>query len=173
MKGRTIMNFEGIKKRLTALIINALEEQSKATIRGEKDAKEEAAYHVGAMESRYDTFKEEAQYLASGHARRRVELEGWLNALRNFRDDPRCFLPSDKVRMGVIVTLKAYETGEYISYFIVPAGGGYTFEVDDEKFTTLNTASPLSASLILKGEGDEASTVINDTERKVLIVKIR
>ncbi|KZS22763.1 hypothetical protein BMY_0590 [Wohlfahrtiimonas chitiniclastica] len=35
-----------------------------------KEAQEEANYHKGAMESRYDTFKEEAQYLVG---RRRGE----------------------------------------------------------------------------------------------------
>lgn len=167
------MNIYEIKQHLIKLVVGVLEEQLEAAIRGEKDAKDEAAEHKGAMESRYDTFKEEAQYLAGGHALRRTEIERWLGELQAFRDDSRCFRLTDKVRMGVIVTLKTYETGECVSYFIVPAGGGYTFEVDKEKFTTLNTASPLSRSLILKGEGDETSIITESVERKVIITKIR
>lgn len=167
------METHEIKHRLTELLIDVLEKERKSALRGEKEAKEEAAYHKGAMESRYDTFKEEAQYMASGHVRRRIEIEQWLKELQAFSHDARCFFPSDNVHLGTIVTIGTYATGERVTYFVVPAGGGNTFDVNNESFTTLNTASPLAESMILKGEGDEVSSFTNGNKKKFVILRIR
>ncbi|KKS95606.1 MAG: hypothetical protein UV75_C0011G0020, partial [Candidatus Giovannonibacteria bacterium GW2011_GWA1_43_15] len=53
-----------IKTVIIDRIIDKVETQIKNTERGRLDAIEESKAHKGAMASRYDTFKEEAQYLA-------------------------------------------------------------------------------------------------------------
>ena len=52
--------------RLVAIATAQIEEQEA----NRKQAQSEANSHVGAMESRYDTFKEDAQYLSAGYERR-------------------------------------------------------------------------------------------------------
>ena len=167
------METHEIKRHLTELIINVLEKERDASIEGEKVSKDEAASHVGAMESRYDTFKEEAQYRASGHARRRSEIDASLHAVATFKDDRRCFVNADRVRLGALVTVVDYTSKDTTTYFIVPAGGGYTFVISDQTINTLNVRSPLAASMILHFEGDEASIAINGVERKMSIIKIK
>lgn len=45
------------------------------------EAQQEANYHIGAMESRYDTFKEEAQYLTWKHRNcANCNLQGQLHS---------------------------------------------------------------------------------------------
>ena len=55
--------------------INTMIETAKESA---KFYQEEANSHQGAMESRYDTFKEEAQYMVSGQQRRVNELTEYL-----------------------------------------------------------------------------------------------
>ena len=161
------------KRELADLAIAALETERDGALQGEKYSKEEAASHVGAMESRYDTFKEEAQYLAAGHLRRRVEIEQWLHELRRFKDDARCVSPTNKVRLGALVKIQDYATNECRIYFLVPAGGGNAFQVDDESVTTLNVASPLAQSMILKDAGDEATLHTKGGDKTLLILSVR
>ena len=167
------METHEIKRHLTESIINILEKEREVSIEGEKVSKDEAASHVGAMESRYDTFKEEAQYRASGHARRRSEIDTSIHAVATFKDDRRCFVDVDRACLGALVTVVDYTSKDTTTYFIVPAGGGYTFVIGDQTISTLNVRSPLAASMILHYEGDETSITINSVERKMAIIKIK
>ncbi len=60
-----------IKKQLVEFIIKDLDNKIHSYEDEMKKAQKEANSHIGAMESRYDTFKEEAQMLTDGFARQR------------------------------------------------------------------------------------------------------
>ena len=49
-----------------------MQAQTKLSI---SNAQAEANYHIGAMQSRYDTFKEEAQYLVAAQQIRLINIE--------------------------------------------------------------------------------------------------
>ena len=79
---------KSIKTTIVDCIIEKVENQIRNAERGQSDAIEESKAHKGAMASRYDTFKEEAQYLAGGYAAQLVELNKILRALKSVRDNP-------------------------------------------------------------------------------------
>jgi hypothetical protein len=52
-----------LKMTVIAAVIAEIESMRSTAREGRENAIEESRHHKGAMESRYDTFKEEAQYL--------------------------------------------------------------------------------------------------------------
>lgn len=158
-----------IKTVILDRIINEVEDQIKNAERGRLDAIEESKAHKGAMESRYDTFKEEAQYLAGGYAARLVELGKTLGALKSIRDYP----PTITKGSGyAIVEAENLEDGSRIKYFLLPAGGGNTYEVEGEGITVLNVGAPLARAFIGAVAGDEVEIKIQGMTRKFLVVSV-
>ncbi len=155
------------KSRLLDLVISDIEKQIETAEQGRKDAVEESKAHKGAMESRYDTFKEEAQYLAGGFAARIQELTPLLAALKSMRMQ---ISANSMVSGGAIVEIEDIDAGVKTKYFILPAGGGKTYEVDGEQYSTLTLQAPLARALFGKTEGDEAEITIQGTTKHLLIV---
>ena len=158
-----------VKSKLIDLVIADIEKQIEIAEQGRKDAVEESKAHKGAMASRYDTFKEEAQYLAGGFAARIQELTPLLAALKSMR----MRIPANsKVSSGAIVEVENIDTGMKTKYFILPFGGGKTYEVDGEQYSTLTLQAPLARALFGKTEGDEAEITIQGTTKHLLVVSI-
>ena len=158
-----------IKSKLFDMAIADIEKQIETAERGRQDSIEESKAHKGAMASRYDTFKEEAQYLAGGFAARIQELTHLLAILKSMR----MRVPAiSKISGGAIVEVEDTDTGTRAKYFILPAGGGNTYEVDGERYSTLTLQVPLAHSLFGKAEGDEAEITIQGTTKHLLIVSV-
>lgn len=113
---------------------------NEATTQGREDALEESRAHKGAMESRYDTFKEEAQYLANAQEGILAELTGAAVLLKSLRDNPPRGITQGC--LYAIVEAEDLEDGSTAKYFLLPAGGGNTYEIDGEKITALNVMAP-------------------------------
>ena len=158
-----------IKTVIIDRIIDKVETQIKNTERGRLDAIEESKAHKGAMASRYDTFKEEAQYLVGGFAARLVELGKTLGALKSIRDYP----PTVTNGSGyAIVEVENLDDGSRVKYFLLPAGGGNTYEVEGEKITILNIGASLARAFIVSVAGDEVEIKIQGTTRRFSVVSI-
>ena len=158
-----------IKSKLLDMAISDIEKQIETAERGRQDSIEESKAHKGAMASRYDTFKEEAQYLAGGFAARIQELTPLLAILKSMR----MRVPANsRISGGAIVEVEDADTGVRSKYFILPAGGGNTYEVDGEKYSTLTLQAPLARTLFGKTEGDEAEIKIQGTTKHLLIVSV-
>lgn len=150
-------------------IIKEVEVQIKNAERGRLDALEESKAHKGAMESRYDTFKEEAQYLAGGFAARLVDLRKTLGALKSIRDFP----PTVTKGSGyAIVEAENLDDGSRMKYFLLPAGGGNTYEIEGEKIIVLNIGAPLARAFIGKVAGNEVEIKIQGTTRRFSVVSV-
>jgi transcription elongation GreA/GreB family factor len=109
----------------------------------------------GAMVSRYDTFKEEAQYLAAGHSRRAVELLGAVNNLRNLIHDR--YDTSRRVVAGSLVTLRRATPPGIRRYVLLPGPvGGYRLVLPgtEEDVQTVSIQAPLGQALLRKEAGD-------------------
>lgn len=158
-----------IKSKLLDLVIADIEKQIETAEQGRKDAVEESKAHKGAMASRYDTFKEEAQYLAGGFAARIQELTTLLIALKSMRAR---LAANSKVSGGAIVEVEDIDTGVKTKYFLLPAGGGHVYEVSGEQYSTLTIQAPLAHSLFGKTEGDETEITIQETTKHLLIVSV-
>jgi len=158
-----------IKSKLLDMAIADIEKQIETAERGRQDSIEESKAHKGAMASRYDTFKEEAQYLAGGFAARIQELTPLLAILKSMR----MRVPAiSKISGGAIVEVEDTDTGTRAKYFILPAGGGNAYEVDGERYSTLTLQAPLARALFGKTEGDEAEITIQGTTMHLLVVSI-
>jgi transcription elongation GreA/GreB family factor len=160
---------KSVKETLLDLVIADIEKQIETVERGRKDALEESKAHKGAMASRYDTFKEEAQYLAGGFAARIQELTSLLFALKSLRMQVTA---NSKVSGGAIVEVEDTNTGVKTKYFLLPAGGGSVYEVNGEYYSTLTIQAPLARSLFGKTEGDEAEITIHGTTKHLFIVSV-
>ena len=120
-------------------IETALEARLAAAEHFRRDAQDEANSHVGAMESRYDTFKEDAQYLAAGHKKTVARLQAQLRKLRSVRARggpgwPVC---------GALVVLER-ESGEQSGWAIVEAEVGTGFEYRDNAGRPWRVVNPQS-----------------------------
>lgn len=158
-----------IKSFVLGLIIEGVEGQIKNAERGRLDAIEESKAHKGAMASRYDTFKEEAQYLAGGHSALLLELSKTLCALRSIKDRP----PTISMGSGyAIIEAKNLDDGSKTKYFLLPAGGGNTYEVDGDRITVLSVAAPLARAFIGAVAGDEVEIEIQGTTKRFSVVSV-
>ena len=160
---------KSVKSKLLDLVITDIERLMKIFECGRKDAVEESKAHKSAMDSRYDTFKEEAQYLASGFATRIQELTPLLATLKSMR----MRIPANsKASSGAIVEVENIDTGMKTKYFILPFGGGKTYEVDGEQYSTLTFQAPLARALFGKMEGDEAEITIQGVTKYLLVISV-
>lgn len=134
-----------------------------------KNAIEESRHHKGAMESRYDTFKEEAQYLMTAQDVRIMELNSTIAVLESFLVRPH--VSSAKAKLFSLVELED-EAGNSASYLILPAGGGITCTVQGRQVITINESSPLASILIGKTEGEDAELNVAGNLRVFSIISI-
>ena len=161
---------KNIKSNLLKLIISDIENQITTAEKGRKDAFEESKVHKGAMESRYDTFKEEAQYLAGGFDTRVQELQSLLATLKSLPKSS--LLATNKVMIGSIVEVEYADDNTRTKYFLLPVGGGKTYKVNDEEYAVLTFRTPLAKAIMGKAEGEKAEISIRKTKRRLLIVSV-
>jgi transcription elongation GreA/GreB family factor len=110
-----------------------------------EEAQKEANYHKGAMESRYDTFKEDAQEKRNSHAKKIAETTKILSSLNSIKNLP----VNNKVSFGSVVEAHP------ISYFIFVYVFMKPVEIDGKQFLPINLLSPLGQKLATKKKGDK------------------
>ena len=101
-----------------------------------------------AMTSRYDTFREEAEYRTTAFGVQATKLQEAIRKLNQLlRVNPQT---DGKIVAGSIVKVLS-ENGDTKQYLPVPDGGG--FKAED--VLTVNMQSPIGQALIRKELGDE------------------
>jgi transcription elongation GreA/GreB family factor len=158
-----------LKKLVVAEVIKVTRSMLATAEEGRKNAIEESKYHKGAMQSRYDTFKEEAQYLMIAQDVRIEELNSTIAVLESLLAQPS--VPSKRARVFSLVELED-EAGSPASYLILPAGGGVTCIVNEKKVTTINESSPLARALSGKSEGEETEIDVAGNKKTFSIIAI-
>lgn len=91
-----------VKLVLISSCVAILKQKAATQKRAMDAAQAEANDHKGAAESRYDTFKEEAQALRDGHAKQVQHLGEVIAQIEQL--DPR---PGSKISMGAVVLTDA------------------------------------------------------------------
>ncbi|WP_370554979.1 hypothetical protein [Edwardsiella tarda] len=114
--------YKPLKLDLLTSLHNELARMHEQALASAAEAQDEANYHVGAMESRYDTFKEEAQYLTEAQKLRLLHLKGQMQACKQLQqrlqhEDVRF----SRVQIGALVKLLSPKE-EDVWVFIAPAG---------------------------------------------------
>lgn len=150
-------------------IIEEVEAQIESAERGKRFNIEESKAHKGAMASRYDTFKEEAQYLAGGYNAQLQELRRTLGSLKSLKDCPPTVTRGS---VYAIIEVENLDDGSEARYFLLPAGGGNTYETDGKKITVLNIGAPFARAFFGARAGDDVEFRIQGTTRRFNIVSV-
>lgn len=138
---------------------NIIQEMLNTTERMIIDSQEEANYHKGAMASRYDTFKEEAQYLVEAQQKRKLNLQrdlnNYLKLIQNLENEAIIF---DTVRVGAGVSLSnGYDIKNYL---LTPSGlVGGNIIIGEEEYQILSVQAPIIAPFIGKHLNEYADDI--------------
>jgi len=124
------------KKALLGMCVAKLREKVAMLKTAMDEAQKDANEHKGAMESRYDTFKEEAQALRDGFARQIQETGEALAMLE--QAEPH---PSSIIQLGaIVVTSKG-------RYFISTGLLDSDIALDGHEYQLVSFASPLMKAM--------------------------
>ena len=159
-----------IKMIILDKVIEEIDAQIRNSERGRQSAMEDAKSHKGAMQSRYDTFKEEAQYLAAGYALQMADLGKQLSSLKNLRSVGVPTIAS--VSVGAMVEVMDLGDNSQTRYFLLPAGGGESYEVDGEHVVVVSIASPIARAFMSKKIGDRAILRLPTVSKNFIITSI-
>jgi len=140
-------------------ILERLDSELKTAERGRATAQHDANEAEGAMISRYDTFKEEAQYLMGGFDKRIREINQKISLLRQVAEAK---YPTDQSAVaGSLVTVEG-KSGSLI-YLLLPAGGGETVEIAGRSVLVVTPQSPVGRQLLKKRIDDQLTLPGGDT----------
>lgn len=137
------------KKTLIDLCKKKLVEQMAVLKKAMDEAQEEANAHKGAMESRYDTFKEEAQSKKDAYSRQlmeKVKVMSFIASINPFRI-------LNKAEIGAIVVTE--KNSFFISYHIF----NDPIVIHNVAYILINAGSPLGKSFQDKKKGDVVTTL--------------
>lgn len=132
------------KSRVRAALVARLEHDLEVATEAQRRTQSGATHEESKPENDKDTRAIESSYLARGQAQRVVELTSELAVasaleLRSFDDG----------RPITVSALVGLDDGERTSfYFLSPAGGGLTLDVDGVTVRVLTSQSPLGRALL-------------------------
>lgn len=132
------------KTKILMKCIEILQSEINETKKAMDDAQEEANSHKGAMESRYDTFKEEAQYKAGAYAKKLVQLNRQLSQIQLVKPTIQ-----NVAQFGALVE------SEDKTYFLIGYFGPEPIRINNIEIFPVSISSPLGRLLINKKAGDE------------------
>ncbi len=159
------------RKKLAVLEVIKTFESMLATAReGRKNAIEESRHHKGAMESRYDTFKEEAQYLMTAQDIRISELSDALFQLRGLLSRP--LIPQNRVGICSLIEIETIEDRSCATYLVLPVGGGVACVIENRSILTINALSPLASALMDSFVGDEVEVNLGGKNKTLAVISI-
>lgn len=143
------------KRALVEEVLGNLKAMAARAEDARRKAQEEANSHLGRLESRYDTFKEEAQYLEAAQQQRAAEMVGWIRTLEDLRlYHPELMEPAETVRVGAVVSVSTPPETTPRCYFLLPVSTGDTLTAEGREVELLSLNSPLARSLRGRRPGD-------------------
>jgi hypothetical protein len=152
------MNKSEIKKALIEFCRNFIEEKIDFHSKMMDEEQKTANMYKGAMESRYDTFKEEAQARKDGHAKKVDYFLKLQSELLSFNTEL-----SDMAKPGSVVFL---DSG--INFFIFAYIVEDDVEIEGILYTPISLNSPIGNLLAGKRKGEKF--IFNGKEIEILDV---
>lgn len=144
------------KKRLLQECTKTLNAQIKAAKDAMDEAQESANEHQGAMEDKFESFRENCQIQRDMYARQLDELIRTLSILRNINATKT----NKEVSMGAVVQT------ELQNYFIGVSLG--VIKIDDESYFAISGMSPLYK--VMAGRTSDEEFTFRDKTYKILQV---
>lgn len=142
-----------------------MENAKRYKARSDDDAKN--ASH--AMESRYDTFREEAEALAGGHEKQMADLIDTRRMLQRIKSD--CLIVREKIFAGALVTLSG-DQKNLNRYFLIPGGGGKQITVAGIEYTCVSPQTLIGKELSGKEIGDEITICVGGARRALEVLEV-
>ncbi len=135
-----------VAKSLISMVVQNLHDAVQRAKTAKETSDQDAREADGAMMSRYNTFLEEAQYLASGHKARMLEMQATADFLTSLlQENPES---SERIVATSIVTIEDQENGEKRTYLLLPGGGGEKYTYEGREIIAVNVPSPLGRALV-------------------------
>lgn len=157
------------KQKLLQFVIETLTQREKSAKQSLETTRQAAIEAPGAMQSHSDTTKWQMSRRAEVIERSLFETQKALRALKHLMDHP----PTITKGSGyAIVELKNLDDGLMAKYFLLPAGGGDTYEVDGEEITVLNMGAPMARAFIGTVAGDEVEIKIQGMTRQFSVISV-
>jgi transcription elongation GreA/GreB family factor len=151
-------------------IIEEVRTQIQNSLKGLESAMEDAKSHKGKISSRYDTFLEEAQYLARGHSVQVATLVKHLSLLMALRSEDAP--ASATVSVCSLVEVENLDDGSRTLYFFSPVGGGELYEVAGKCVAVVSIDSPVGRAFVNKVVEDEVVVQLPATTLRVVITSV-
>ncbi len=155
------------KEKICKKILEMAEKARDDIKKSQKGAQERANEAEGAMVSRYDTFKEEGQYLAYGLKLRLNELISEVEITKDIISNTP-LRENKTVQIATFVTVEL-ESGVEKRFFIFPAMGGSKIG----KNTIITPSSPIGKALFNKEEGETFQLLLSGKKTEGEIVEIK
>lgn len=130
-----------------------------------QEAQDESNRHIGRMESRYDTFKEEAQYLADNYAHQIAVLKEGLAEIGKLSGGT--VANSGEIQLGSLFTLRT--AGGEKGYLLAPIGGGINLSGG---YTALTPESDMGKTVLGKKKGDSFSLLGRDPSKVFTVAEV-
>lgn len=145
------------------IIKENLEELERQILNAEQaaqEAQQDANGHIGAMESRYDTFKEEAQYMSAAQRLRMREFhELWQKTKLLYDEIKNTSKPNEYVRDGSLVTLLD-ENDKEMNFLLLFYGTSQKVHCHGKLTTIISVGSPIATSMMGLAEGDDVEIIL-------------
>ena len=157
------------KQKLLQRVIEVLTQKGKSAEQSLETTRQAAIEAPGAMQSHSDTTKWQMSRRAEAMERSIFETQQALGMLKHLMDHPPTI---SKGSNFAIIEVANLDNGSKAKYFLLPAGGGDTYEVDGEKVTALTMGAPMARVLIGTIAGDEVEMKIQGTTKRLVVISV-
>lgn len=157
------------KQKLLQYVIEALTQREKSAKQNLETTRRATIEAPGAMQSHSDTTKWQMSRRAEAIERSLFETQQALRVLKSIGDYPPTIT---KCSGYAIIEVENLDDGSRSKYFLLPAGGGDTYEVDREEITILNMGAPMARAFIGTVAGDEVEVKIQETTRRFSVISV-
>lgn len=165
-----------VKSSLIEQLIKTTEAELSRAQSARQSSQKDAIEAEGAMLSRYDTMKEESQYLENAFARVVTEQKRNLQRLRVFITELKGLAPTGRASLGSLCKVEQeYDDGEVTTrrIFLAPVAGGASLEMDGEVVKVMTPTSPMGNALLGRSEEEDFEIRIADRQVYVEVVEVK
>lgn len=157
------------KQKLLQYVVETLTRKMESARQNLETTKQAAIDAPGAMQSHSDTTKWQMSRRAEAIEQSISETQQALRALKSFGDNPPAVIKGSNF---AVIEIESLDDGSRAKYFLLPAGGGDTYEVDEEKVTTLTMGAPLARVLTGAVAGDEVEITIQGKTKRFRVISV-
>lgn len=154
------------KKKLLQCVIETLLFREKNAKQSLEVARRAAIEAPGAMQSHSDTTKWQMSRRAEAIERSLLQTQQALDVLKRLES----IIALDMVY--AIVEVRNLDDGSMARYFLLPTGGGDTYEVDGESITVINMGAPMARAFVDVVAGDEVEIKTQGATKRLSVVSV-